>query len=195
MNIEEILKNVPDKRQNKGTTSIQFKKSFYEFFINQPDARIAPAVELGTHYGYSTRLMSFLFDRVITFDNVLERTEMAKDFNKDRDNISFYTEDIYELPWWEKVHSSSVCFIDAMHDYDSVTADIENSLKIIAPGGYLVFDDFGLFPEVKSAVLESIQRGELALVKYLGEPAGSTCRTGKVLQDWEGIVCQRTAPA
>ena len=56
----------------------------------------------------------------------------------------------------------------------------------------MVFDDYGLFPEVKKAIDEYISDGIFELITYLGQPVGTKFpKTLNVtLKDWEGIVCQ-----
>ena len=58
MNIEKILENIPDKRESKNTTSLKFKKDLIEYF---KDLNLNRCIEVGTHVGYSTRILSFLF--------------------------------------------------------------------------------------------------------------------------------------
>ena len=67
--------------------------------------------------------------------------------------------------------------------------NIENCLKIDKEC-YIIFDDYGMFEDVKRAIDEYVESKKLKFVKYIGEPAGSDCRPGKILKDWEGIICR-----
>lgn len=190
MKIEEILNKIPDKRENKGTTTLQFKKDLINFFVSFGGKNISTIVELGTHHGYSTKILSYVFENVITFDINPDSSQKAEAFNCDRGNIAYYVEDAYKYEWWNSSEKIDAVFVDTIHTYDCVIADIENCLKIDNEC-YIVFDDYGLFPDVKRAVDEYLESKKIQFVKYLGEPAGSDCRKGKTLKDWEGIICKK----
>ena len=69
--------------------------------------------------------------------------------------------------------------------------DIQNSIdKFNKP--YIVFDDYGLFPDVKKGIDEFIEEGKLKVVKKIGMSAGFefTKTLNKVLKDCEGLICQ-----
>jgi len=193
--IEQILNGIPDKREWKTTTSLKFKRDLYKYF-SELDVGDKNVIELGTSAGYTTRVLSFLFNRVFTFD--IEDDGKSKIFNKDRDNISHLYQDIYSIsidatraPWWKIDDNISVIFIDAAHDYDKVKMDINNSLKV-KDDCMIIFDDYGLMPGVKRAVYEAIKEKRIKPVCYLGEPPGADCRRGKFLTDWEGLICVGT---
>jgi hypothetical protein len=84
-----------------------------------------------------------------------------------------------------------IVFIDCVHDYQHVKSDIDNSIKTFDKP-IIVFDDYGLFPELKLAIDEYIQSGVLKLETYLGMPKGTYYpkTLNKELKDWEGLVCQ-----
>ena len=85
MNINEILKDIPDKRDDKNTTSLKFKKDLIEFFGDKYLNK--KCFEIGTNRGYTTRILSFLFDKVKTVDIDTNLIEYSKLLNKDRNNI------------------------------------------------------------------------------------------------------------
>jgi len=186
MNIEDILKDIPDKREWKTTTSLVLKRDIYNFFYNN-DLQDTCIVELGTHHGHTTRVLSFLFKKVITYDIIDDGH--SKEFNKDCNNIEHRYQDIYQFPWWEECDDARAVFIDAVHNYHEVCMDINNSLKL-KDLEYIIFDDYGMFPEVKRAVRDAVKDEKLIPVKYIGEKPGSDCRPGTLLQDWEGIICK-----
>lgn len=189
MQIDELLEDIPDKRENKGTTSLRFKRDLIDFF-QKKNKNKGTLVELGTHNGFSTKVLSHLFQNVATFDNNYENTCKAKCFNQEVDNITYHIEDVYEYDWWKVSNDISAVFVDTVHTYEKVVLDIENCLKI-ENECYIIFDDYGLFEEVKKAVDEYTENKKIEFVKYIGEPKGSDCRVGKTLQDWEGIVCKK----
>ena len=71
-------------------------------------------------------------------------------------------------------------------------SDINNSLSLLKSGGYLIFDDYGLFPEIKKAVDEYIDDSKLKIIEKVGHYKGAYYPTtqNKVLKDREGIICQ-----
>ena len=81
-------------------------------------------------------------------------------------------------------------FIDCVHDYKHVKSDIDNSIKTFNKP-LIVFDDYGLFPEIKKAVDEYIEKDVLKVEKYLGQPTGTRYEKtmNKILKDWEGLIC------
>ena len=167
MNIEKILENIPDKRESKNTTSLKFKKDLIEYF---KDLNLNRCIEVGTHVGYSTRILSFLFDEVITLENNMDNIKRAQLFNQDRDNITYMYGDVYSSDW--DVPDSDVSFIDCVHTYDAVLYDIKQSLKRNVK--YLIFDDYGLFGEIKNAVDSFISTNkEKIKISYIGEPTRS----------------------
>jgi len=182
----DILNNIPDKRVDKNTTSLKFKQDLIDFFESQ---QLSYCIEIGTSQGYSTYILSNLFDRVTTIDNNITNIENAIRLNSDRDNIEFLHGDVYESDWGID-QKADVIFIDAIHTYEHVTMDIRNAINNALPDAYIVFDDYGLptLPGVKQAIDEMISRGVLLFVTYVGEPAGSDPRVGIPLIDHEGII-------
>ena len=71
-----------------------------DFFLENSELNDRSVIELGTHYGYTTKVLSYLFREVITFDNSYQMTSMARAFNQERDNIVYFTEDVYNYDWW-----------------------------------------------------------------------------------------------
>ena len=84
-----------------------------------------------------------------------------------------------------------VAFIDCVHTEQAVISDMDNSLGLGAE--ILVFDDYGLFPEVKLAVDKYIEEGKLKLEKYIGLEKGVHTFVNKEreLLDYEGVICSR----
>ena len=127
MNFEQILKDIPDKRQDKDTTSLKFKKDLIEFFGE--DWKDKTCLEIGTNRGYTTRILSFLFKKVITCEYDSELVNFAKNVNKDRDNIEFLQKDVYQSTW--DFENIDVSFIDCVHEYENVMHDIQKSLQLV----------------------------------------------------------------
>ena len=184
----DILRNLPDKTESKTTTSLKWKSDFIDYFRDDKYKKMK-ILEVGSSLGASSRILSFLFEKVIAIDTLHDRHEKSAKLNYDRDNIEFVNKDVYGQPWdFEPVE---VVFIDCVHDYQHVKSDIDNAIKTFNKP-IIVFDDYGLFPEIKTAVDEYVVKGVLKVEKYLGQPAGTRYEKtlNKVLQDWEGLVCQ-----
>ena len=195
MNFEQILKDIPDKRQDKDTTSLKFKKDLIEFFGE--DWKDKTCLEIGTNRGYTTRILSFLFKKVITCEYDSELVNFAKNVNKDRNNIEFLQKDVYQSTW--DFENIDVSFIDCVHEYENVMHDIQKSLQLVKSNKemILVFDDYGLpkpphrEKDVKDAVDQYVdEHPSFDLVKYIGEDKGSDCRPGKILKAEEGVICK-----
>ena len=197
LDAKTILKDIPDKRQDKDTTSLKFKEQLINFFGDEWKDKTC--LEIGTNKGYTTRVLSFLFKKVITCENNLELFQFAMNINQDRDNIEFQQKDVYNTQWdFEDV---DVVFIDCIHEYPAVMMDINNSCRLTKPNEsmILVFDDYGLpkppgrLKDVKDAVDDVVEQEErFEVVKFIGEPKGSDCRPGKILKDHEGVICKFT---
>ncbi len=56
-------------------------------------------------------------------------------------------------------NSIDLVFIDAGHEYEDVRADTETALKLVKPGGVIIWDDTTNWPGVKRAVEELIPAG------------------------------------
>jgi hypothetical protein len=97
--------------------------------------------------------------------------------------------DVYNQSW--NFEPMDIVFIDCVHDYAHVKSDIDNSLKF-GNGTIIAFDDYGLFPELKQAIDEYVDNGQLKVLKKIGQLEGTYFPTTqfKILKDYEGIICQ-----
>ena len=190
--IEQILSQVPDKRDYKDTTSHVFKKDLYDFFKDDK-WKERSILEVSCNSGYSSYVLSHLFKQVYAVDFVQKALNSAKKFNQSRGrkNIQYIQCDVYKNPYWAKLPKADVVFLDADHRYKNVVYDIRNAwTNILDKGGYIIIDDYGLPASgVKRAVDDLVKENtRLTKVKYIGEPAGSDCRSGRKLLDWEGLI-------
>ena len=164
MKISSIIDNIPDKTQDKNTTSLEFKKDLIEYLGDDYKDKIC--LEVGTSKGYSTRILSFLFKKVITVENNSELVEFAKKFNEDIDNIDYYLGDVYQSEW-EFDEDIQVVFIDCVHEYNFIRNDIINAINYFDKP-LLFFDDYGLFPNsVMKCIDEFTEQGVLKVIKKI----------------------------
>ena len=129
-----------------------------------------------------------MFKQVIAVDNLAERHIKSQNLNKDRNNITYKVMDVYKEKW--NFNNVGVVLIDCFHDYKHVKKDINNALQL-GKNIIFLFDDYGLFPEVKRAIDEFIMEGKLKLIKKIGHYKGAIYpkTQNKILKDREGIIC------
>ena len=96
---EIILANLPDKVYESWTTSLKFKEDVIDFF-SKSEFKDKTVLELGTNHGPTTRVLSFLFKKVITMDWREEpNLRMDRELTEDRDNIINIQKDLYNDTW------------------------------------------------------------------------------------------------
>lgn len=189
--IDKLLKNIPDKTEWKSTTSHKFKRDLWDFCTQDEIFKELTVVELGTHVGHTTKILSHLFNEVITVNN--QSQDAAKELNKDRNNIVYEQFDLYQNSW--TFSKGDVIFIDAVHEYGPVLKDVENSLKLksIIEKKIFVFDDYGMWLGVQQAVNKLISDRVLEVLGYIGHKSGFTINnsnTTGTTNNFEGIICQ-----
>jgi hypothetical protein len=157
----------------------------YNFFKNYSHFKIA---EIGSHKGYSTKILSKIFSKVYAVDNSIEWTNFNKNFNKDITNIEYVMLDIYKDSWGILPDNIEVTFIDADHSYNGCKSDIFNSIKYLKNLHYIIFDDYGVWSGVKQIIDELIDNKLLIFEKFIGlnnvpGPNGIVENTN------EGVIC------
>lgn len=190
--IEKILQEInEDKHTNPATTSNNFKRDLWDFCIEMNLNGLA--VEFGTHKGQTTRVLSYLFDKVYTF-NLPGNFDKAKEINQDRDNIQYIGVDLYKTSVNEEFFTSQVSLflIDAGHSTDNVLTDFTRAINMpLSDTVYFVFDDYGLIYDVKTAIDSLIQFGKLEIIREIGQPQGYDFKNGRILQlGSEGLICK-----
>jgi len=171
--------------QDIWTCSDEMRYDVINFFEDKSDYKIA---EIGSHKGYTTRVLSKIFSHVYAVDNSIEWTDFNKNYNKDRTNVTYVNLDIYKESWSVLPEDIDVCFIDANHQYQTCRSDIVNSLKQFKNLKYIIFDDYGVWPGVYKAVQEFLQSGKLRFQRFIGirDVPGPN---GIVRNTREGIIC------
>ena len=191
--MSDILKGIPDKRQDKNTTSLKFKQDMIEFLGDDYKDKIC--LEIGAHRGYTTRILSFLFKEVISCEINDELRSFSQNLNNDRDNIEYNNMDVYNTPW--NFSSIDVVFIDCNHEYSHVMRDIRNAIELATDGQELlmILDDYGLdnpWKGVKEAVEDYLFLPNFKIITKIGEPKGSDCNPRVNLKEVEGLICSWT---
>jgi len=198
MSINEILKkeNIPDKPDFFATTSYKFKEDLYNYFAGDY-FKSKKVLELGTSKGYTAKLLSYLFAEVHT---VNKKHDSDTTTYLDSSNIHLHTFDLYSYKAkqaYSNIPAVDVYVIDALHSKWGVTYDLVNCLQQNPTSSerYIVFDDYGTYPEVKEAIDEAIQSKVIKVQKYIGHSKGWSygpvgVDTERILKDWEGLICQ-----
>ena len=145
-------------------------------------------IELGSHKGYTTKVFSKLFQKVYAIDNNETFLSENKDFNKENTNIIYINFDLYKDDWKRLPKDINVAFIDAKHDYDSCKSDILNSIQYFKNLKYIIFDDYGVWPDVRTIINELLLNNTLYFEKYIGLNDIPSLE-GIVTNSSEGILC------
>jgi hypothetical protein len=175
---------LPDKKEDAWTTSSRFKKDLVELF---PNSKGETVLELGSHVGHCTRVLSRLFGAVIAVEHSEAVLETNVKRTADLTNIVHLHLHTVLDDWAVFSRSRiSAVFIDAAHDYHSVRSDIERTLDL--PNVHtIVLDDYGAEKGVRNAVNDIVAEGRASLRQYVGEAPGWTF-SDRVVDDWEGVV-------
>jgi len=167
------------------TCSSKMRYDIYDFFKDNSEFKIA---EIGSHKGYSTKVLSKIFSKVYAVDNCIEWTKFNNNFNKGATNIEYVMLDIYKESWQILPEDIEVSFIDAVHSYIGCKSDIFNSIKQFKSLRYIIFDDYGVWTEVKQIIDELINNKILKFEKFIGlnDVPGPW---GVIKNTNEGIIC------
>eukprot|EP00913_Durusdinium_trenchii_P006721 g6317.t1 len=153
-------------------------------------------LEVGSYFGYTTRLLSHLFKRVIALDAVHELLQANREYNMDRDNILYLRFHTGNHDWSIfSMNTIHVVFLDASHDFESVMQDIDNCLRIPTVS-LIIFDDYGAEEGVRLAVQRFISAKRLQPVAFLGNGAEGPwqLRDGRTVQEREALACEAGGP-
>ena len=164
-NIDSLLSNTLNIEDDIWTCSLKMRYDIYNFFKDKSEFKLA---EIGSHKGYSTKILSKIFSKVYAVDNSIEWTKFNKNFNKDATNIEYVMLDIYKDSWEILPHDIEVSFIDAIHGYEYCKSDILNSIKQFKKLQYIIFDDYGVWSGVKKIIDEMIENKILIFEKFIG---------------------------
>lgn len=168
------------------TCSSKMRKDIADFFVAKKHFKIA---EIGSHKGYTTKVLSKLFTKVFAVDNNIAWTNFNKNFNKDATNIEYIHLDIYKESWDILPSDIEVVFIDADHSYNGCKNDIINSLKRFKNLQYIIFDDYGVWNGVKQIIDEYMNNKTLIFERFIGinDVPGPN---GIIKHTNEGIICR-----
>ena len=181
----ELFKNTLNIEHDIWTCSAKMRYDIADFFVAKKHLKIA---EIGSHKGYTTKVLSKLFSKVYAVDNSIEWTSFNKNFNKDATNIEYVMLDIYKNSWEVLPDDIEISFIDADHSYSGCKSDIINSISRFKKLQYIIFDDYGVWEGVRRIIDELIKDKTLIFERFIGMnnvhgPSGIVKNVN------EGIIC------
>jgi len=187
----KIINTVPDKHQWKTTTSRLFKVNLLQLMHGRDKKKW---IELGGAQGHTTMILSKIADSVSSIDFDEENCKKIKELGMN--NVVTKSFDLYSDTFKDYMNKNKfdAAFIDAVHDEEHVKIDIENCKN--AGVSLFVFDDYGGFPGVRSAIdkfINDLRKDNVSHnITHIGMyPGGIYNNTHyKVLQNWEGIVVE-----
>lgn len=189
MKFQQIIDkfNIPDKTVITSTTSLKFKQDVYNFFY--PQSKDQTIVEFGSFRGHFTQLFSEIFKQVYAIDWVTNR---YYDENCNGiENVTKYIHDLYRTDILSlNLRDIDVIVIDALHMYNAIRVDTYSAYKILKPKGYIIYDDYGAYTEVKHAVDTLVKERVIKIVKPLGETIGYSYKKDHQLNASEGVLAQ-----
>lgn len=172
MDRNEFIKKLyetPQIYEDFGTISYQMKLDIYDKFIGKN----LNCIEMGCYKGYTTDLLSNVFNNVLGLEYNTECLEYAKNHNKNNKNTKFERVDLYNQSEVDNIVNNykdvyQVAFIDALHNYKSVMSDMKNALKMGCK--YIILDDVGVYDELKIAVNDFVQeyKDDIVSMKNMG---------------------------
>ena len=191
--IERYRSSCPDKFEWKTTTSRKFKRDFASFLSNEKNSNRLFALEMGAAQGHTTGLLSIFCDKTVSIEIDHKNCKMIQSQNFPGvvvECFNLYTEEFdASMKKYEK-EGFDIAIIDAVHEYNEVISDTKNAMRFGCKT--FVYDDFGLIPEVKRAILQIISDFPPKNISYIGLQSGTVIPTtmNKLLTDWEGLILQ-----
>ena len=190
--IEKYIASCPDKFEWKTTTSRKFKSDFASFLSNKNSDRVF-ALEMGAAQGHTTGLLSIFCDKIVSIEVDNNNCDIIQSQNFPGVVVECF--DLYSgnfdvnMKKYEK-EGFDIAIIDAVHEYNEVISDTKNAMRFGCKT--FVYDDFGLIPEVKRAILQIINDFPPNDISYIGLQSGTVIPStmNKILTDWEGLILQ-----
>ena len=184
---EILLNSVRHKDNFRLSTSRKFKRDLIDFFSDDKYKKMS-MVELGCCQGDTTKIFSKIFGKVHAVDWMPDNINLAKEVCKDCDNITYQTANVTNDEW--DFPKADVVFIDASHDYPQLAYDIEKAIDYF-DNPIIILDDYGNpnNKNIRMSIEDKIEEGKITISEFIGEEAGFKTKSGWVMDDREGIIC------
>jgi hypothetical protein len=193
MSLEEILKKhtIPNKTEFFATTSHKFKSDILDYFSSSKDKVF---IEFGTSRGYTSAFASELFKTVHTVNN--NRDFKAQNYLNKIDNVNQHWFDLYKTSFdfvLNNLGKGDVFLSDAQHTTNAVIIDTKLAKHLSNDNSYIIYDDYGLYKDIRRAVDILVQDKVIEVIKFIGEEEGwqfDRHHKERTLQDREGVICK-----
>ena len=84
------------------------------------------------------------------------------------DRVARLSGDSATFDWSPHVGRAGLVFVDGSHAYDYVRKDSETAMRLVRPGGVVLWHDYGVWPGVTQALEELETARHLGLVHIRG---------------------------
>lgn len=152
-----------DKTQDCWTVSQKFRDDIKKFF----PAKKYYFLEVGCYKGITAKYLASHFIQYLGLDVDSNYLEEARLNNVSNVNAHFQKFDLYNSDWNDLIFTPDVILIDALHEYEYIKQDIENALQRFN-NSFFIFDDYGAWESVFTAVNEAIAAGKLEKIQEIG---------------------------
>ena len=139
------------------TCTDEMRYDIYDFFKDKQHLKL---MEIGSYLGYNTNILSYIFSKVYAVDNNINFINFNKKFNENVINIEYNYADSWNI--------IEVLFIDAIHSYISCKQDIINLINKFSKVQYIIFNGYGVFPDIRKFFNELLDNNILIFKKYIG---------------------------
>lgn len=150
---------IQEKVKKAGCDKLVISSAYHEIeqalkILNLPD--IDNVIEIGTHNGLSSAILTSWANRVYTFDISLRNSEFMWRLLDVRNKISSFVGNRAELEWelnyirnnWQDVGvvaNFNLAFVDGCHDYEWIKKDFD----LVKFTKRVLFHDYDLIPDVR----------------------------------------------
>lgn len=186
--IEQSINSIncsPDKHEWKTTTSKVFKLNVLQFLSKFTKKNL---IEMGAAQGHSTSFLSPICNKIYSID--IAEKNCNKINSLQLNNVTTVCYDLYKDDFIDKLNLKQfdIAIIDCIHDKEHINKDIDTVLKLNVK--IIIFDDYGMFPEVKFAVDKFCKKVNCKKI-FIGSPPNTFFKNtkNKICLDWEGVIC------
>ena len=185
--IENVEVQLPRAFDRRSGTSISVEEASHVAAVTR-FKKARKVLEIGTYDGNTALVLA---SNLAAPDGSVVTVDLPPDFSKEQQSSLAHTDVEFNLterdqlgrqskghPRIRQVHGDSgeldwstlggpfdVIFIDGCHSEPYVRADTQNALKQLAPGGVILWHDYGLIPDV-SRVVDEVARQNKSLKTF-----------------------------
>ena len=193
MSLDEIIEKhaIPNKTEFFATTSYKFKSDILDNFSSSKDKVF---IEFGTSRGYTSAFASELFKTVHTVN--IKQDVLANEYLSKINNVVQHQFNLYGTSFssiLDRVGRGTVFLSDARHTTRAVINDTKLAKYLSNSNSYIIYDDYGLYNDIRNAVDILVKDKYIEIIKFIGEEKGwqyGEKPNLRILQDKEGVLCK-----